>query len=145
MLTKKQILDAISNGRESGSMDGRDYNRLAAFFTVEEMKVLGAKPTNTETFVPIEFTLENILAQLKSDLDFAFEKALNKRGLSSSAMRAVIKMWMWILEDDLQNDPSDNYAMYGLPLLKAVAIKYNLPNEIGEDTGSEQKYNEDDY
>ena len=49
-------------------------------------------------------------------------------------------MWMWILEDDLQY--MDSYAMYGLPLFKAVALKYGFKNEIGKDTGKEEKYNE---
>jgi len=30
--------------------------------------------------------------------------------------------------------------MYGLPLFKATAIKYGFPNPIGDDSGSERKY-----
>ena len=32
--------------------------------------------------------------------------------------------------------------MYGLPIFKATAVKYGFENPIGEDTGSEKKYNE---
>jgi hypothetical protein len=32
--------------------------------------------------------------------------------------------------------------MYGLPIFKATAQKYGFNNPIGEDTGSEEKYNE---
>jgi len=34
----------------------------------------------------------------------------------------------------------NNYAQYGLPGLKAVALHYNLPNPIGDDAGTEDSY-----
>ena len=36
----------------------------------------------------------------------------------------------------------DEYPMYGLPIFKATAIKYGFENPIGEDSGSEDYYNE---
>jgi hypothetical protein len=33
--------------------------------------------------------------------------------------------------------------MYGLPLFKATALKYGFNNPIGDDLGSEDKYNEE--
>ncbi len=56
-------------------------------------------------------------------------------------MYEVVKMWMYILEDDLQN--FEDYAQYGLPLFKAVALKYGFENPIGEDKGDEDKYASD--
>jgi hypothetical protein len=75
-------------------------------------------------------------------LAFAFEKALNKRGISAGMMFHVVKMWMWVLDEheDLVNWPDDYYAQYGLPLFKAVALRYDLPNEIGDDEGDEFVY-----
>lgn len=97
---------------------------------------------NDRTFdeepTPLEWTEKNILEQLKSDLEFAFKKALDQRGISAGLMYEVIKMWLWILEDDLQY--FIDYAQYGLPLFKAVALKYNFQNEIGDDIGNESKY-----
>ena len=37
------------------------------------------------------------------------------------------------------------YAMYGLPLFKATAVKYGWDNPIGEDTGTEEYYAEEDW
>jgi hypothetical protein len=65
---------------------------------------------------------------------------LDKRGISAGLMYEVVKMWMWVLEDDLQNHNEEDYAQYGLPLLKAVAVKYEFKNEIGDDYGNEWKY-----
>jgi hypothetical protein len=127
------------------TIDGRDLNRLGAFMTVEQLGNLGMsiKPEFVETRVVTEYTKENVISNLTSDLKFAFEKALDKRGLSAGSMNGVIKMWMWVLNDDLAD--FDDYAQYGLPLLKAVAIKYNLPNPIGEDNGTEVKYSMEAY
>jgi hypothetical protein len=87
---------------------------------------------------PTPLTQEEVMGYLKRDLEFAFEKALNKRGLSARTMNSVIRMWMWILDDELAD--CEEYAQYGLPLLKKVAVKYNLPNQIGDDYGNESKY-----
>jgi len=141
MLNRKQILEAIEAGKKSECLDGRDFSRLCDFFPVKDWKKLGfsleegEKPPKAKPF-----TTQNILKQLKADLEFAFEKARNQRGISSSFMYEVIKMWMWILEDPLQD--FDEYTMYGLPLYKAVALKYGFNNPIGEDSGSEGKYEE---
>lgn len=142
MLTQEQVLQAVRDGRESAAIDGRDYGRLVDFFPIEDWEVFGIKLRDgAEPNTPRPWTEDEIKAALVGDLDFAFEKALNKRGLSASAMHGVIQMWMWVLEDDLQH--MKQYAQYGLPLFKAVAIKYGLPNEIGEDAGGEFKYSAD--
>lgn len=144
MLTQEQILVAVKSGRDSGSIDGRDYGRLIAFFPATEFPTFGFELKEGGEHTPKEWTRENVLAQLADDIDFGFEKALNRRGLSAGAMNSVALMWMWVLEDDLQHD--EEYAQYGLPLLKKIAVKYDLPNQIGDDYGDEYKYSsEADY
>jgi len=141
MLDRKQILETIKTGKKSECLDGRDFLRLCDYFPVKDWDALGfslkegAKPQKAKSL-----TKQNILNHLKRDLEFAFEKALNQRGISSSFMHEVIKMWMWMLEDPLQH--SEEYTMYGLPLYKAVALKYGLNNPIGDDSGGESKYEE---
>lgn len=125
MKTLEQVLDAIENGKKSECLDGRDFSRLCDFIPVKHWKKIGfgiKEGVKIEDIKIKEWTEENIKSQLKSDLEFAFEKALDKRGISSSFMFEVIKMWMWVLDDPLQYE--NNYAMYGLPLYKAVALKY---------------------
>jgi len=142
MKTREQVLEIIKAGKESKCIDGRDYGRLVKFFPVENWKDLGFEPTgNGSSFEEKELTRKNVLYELKEDLSFAFDKALNKRGISASLMYDVIKMWMWVLDDEeLYN--FKEYAMYGLPLLKAVALRYGFDNRIGDDKGSEDKYDE---
>lgn len=143
MKTREQVLQAIESKQlESRAIDGRDFIRLACFFPEEDLPKFGLQREDaTGAWVVQAWTEESVKDQLRKDLAFAFEKALDRRGLSSSSMYFVILMWMWVLEDDeLAN--FENYQYYGLPLYKAVALKYNLPNEIGESTGSEERYSE---
>ena len=151
MLTREQVLEQIKGGRKSEAFDGRDYSRLASFFEVEHLEFFGFSlkdDADASEWEVTEWTEENILKRLRADVAFGFEKALGKRGLSACMMHGVVRMWMWILEDDLQSEEKSEglYAQYGLPYLKAVALKYDLPNEIGDDAGDEHKYSEDgDY
>jgi len=77
------------------------------------------------------------------DVAFGFEKALDKRGLSSAMMFNVVSFWNWILEEGLEDFSDDNYAQYGLPLFKATAVKYGWENPIEDDEGNEYKYSQE--
>lgn len=76
-------------------------------------------------------------------MEFGFEKALDRRGISASLMFYVVLRWNQVLEEGLEDYPEDNYPMYGLPLFKATAEKYGWENPIGDDNGNESHYNEE--
>jgi len=139
-----KTLQQVKDSYVGETLDGRDLHRLAQFIPFEMFPFCGMelKDDTTKEDLPEtkEFTKENILIQLKEDVAFGFEKALNQRGLSSSMMANVVKMWNWILEEGLED--FDDYPMYGLPIFKATALKYGWENPIGEDSGSESEYNE---
>ena len=150
MKTLDQIAEIYKNKeRESNCIDGRDLYRLAKFIPFERLSDFGITPSeeyndaekwNKEVLIP--YTRENILKQLEADVDFGFEKALNRRGISSGLMFEVVRMWNWVLEEGLEDWPEDHYAMYGLPLFKATAVKYGFDNPIGDDDGDEEEYGE---
>lgn len=140
-----KTLEQVKELYKSDTLDGRDLTRLAAFLPLEDWEAFGLslrEGVSPEDVKPIEWTRENILDQLRSDVSFGFEKALNQRGISSSLMFSVVSMWNWVLEEGLENFSDDDYAQYGLPLFKATAVKYGFDNPIGEDSGSEHKYSE---
>jgi len=154
-----RTLDEILSNYKSNCLDGRDTYRLWKFIPwdvaknypdfLENIKeeYRNEEAWNSEVYEK-EYTRENIIDQLRSDVAFGFEKALDRRGISSGLMFEVVRMWNWVLDEDeeLANWPSYHYAMYGLPLFKATAVKYGFPNEIGDDEGNESWYNEDvDY
>lgn len=142
-----KTLDQIAQEYKSQTFDGRDLYRLAQFVPEERLSEFGLAlnpdcEDNIEHKV-VEFTRENVLKQLKKDVEFGFEKALGQRGISSSMMYQVVSMWNWILEEGLED--FDDYAQYGLPLFKATAVKYGFDNPIGDDYGDEDKYSCDYY
>ena len=134
-----KTLEDIKNYK-SKCLDGRDEQRLLCFLTIEEVEAKGYefKEGLRDKHETIPLTRENVLKKLENDLEFAFDKALNGRGISSALMHTVIQMWNWILQEGLAGD--DEYENYGLPLFKKTALKYGFPNPIGEDEGSERKY-----
>lgn len=136
----KTLEQVIARGPQCPDL--RDFARLVAFLTEEQMDPLGfcLKEEFKGKHVPKPFTRENVLAQLEEDVAFGFEKALDQRGLSSSMMFECVRVWNWVLEEGLENWEADNYAQYGLPLFKATAVKYGWDNPIGNDTGSEEQY-----
>lgn len=134
-----KTLDEIVNNYEEWSvfLDDRFGVRLAQFLTQEQLEKIGFKWNSDEPYPePKEWTRENILSQLKEDVEFGFEKALDKRGISASLMFYVVLRWNQVLEEGLENYPEENYAMYGLPLFKATAVKYGWENPIGDDNGT---------
>lgn len=151
-----RTLDEILSNYKSNCLDGRDTYRLWKFIPWDVVKNypdflenIKEEYRNEEKWMSevyeMPYTRDNILEHLRSDVAFGFEKALNRRGISSSLMFEVVRMWNWVLDEDeeLTNWPESNYAMYGLPLFKATAVKYGFPNEIGDDEGNESWYNED--
>jgi hypothetical protein len=135
-----KTLEQIKNLYKSNTIDGRDLNRLAQFIPEEQLKDFGLILRKGETHKAIPYTRENVLSQLEKDVDFGFEKALGQRGISSSLMFNVVKMWNWILEEGLEDWPDDNYAQYGLPLFKATAIKYGFQDQIDGKEGDEYEF-----
>lgn len=144
-----KTIEETLNNYEFKSFDGRDLVRLADFMTVEQLaqkEITFKDPSKLDAHVPLSMTREAVLERLKVDLEFAFNKALDKRGLSATCMFYVIMMWNWILQEGLEDFSEDTYAQYGLPLLKATAVKYGFTNPIGDDIGNENWYSdEEDY
>ena len=144
MLKMKTLNEILDNYKDYAVvLDDRFGSRLAKFLTEEQLEKIGFKYDGDEPYPePKEWTRENILEQLKSDVEFGFEKALDQRGISASLMFYVVLRWNQVLEEGLENYPEENYAMYGLPLFKATAVKYGWENPIGDDNGDEEFYNE---
>lgn len=140
MLTLDNVLQSYS----SKTLDDRDISRLLDFVPVEKWASFGfslKEGIDPSTVEISPWTEDNIKARMRNDVEFGFEKALNKRGISAGLMVEVVCMWLFILEDKLMLDFAEtNYPQYGLPIFKAVAQKYGFPNPIGDDEGTEEEY-----
>lgn len=127
----KTIEEILNNYSEYETfMDDRFGRRLCDFLTTQQMKQIGFVCIDEEKMSssrPKEWTEENILQQLKADVQFGWQKAQNERGISSSFMYEVVKAWCKVLENEFAD--FDDYAPYGKPLFRAVANKYGFELE----------------
>ena len=133
MKTLKYVKEHIDEIEQDDFLDKRFTKRFVDFLPVEEWKKYGFEYTGEdEPPKPIEWTEENILAQLKEDVEFGIEKASNHRGISASLMYEVCKAWCIVLENGLENT---DYGWYGDKLFKAIDKKYkwNLTDGHFED------------
>jgi len=108
-------------------LDHRDINRLLAYLTLEEAQ---------DTFDAFEdktiqdwgdvkpWDIQVIKEHIESSLEFAFEKAFNQRGISSSLMHGVMRMWMWVIQDNDLADGDSGYSDYGLAYLYRIRDKH---------------------
>lgn len=125
MKTIEQILG--NYGEYETALDDRFGKRLCKFLTVEQMQQIGFVHNTEEgakNHTPIPFTEENVLKQLKEDVEFGWEKACNQRGISAGLMHDVVEAWCKVLENGLAG--SLDYSPYGKPLFMAVAEKYGF-------------------
>jgi len=108
-------------------LDNRDLNRLLLYLTQDEtIDIFGdslaarwrewheVRPWNEQT----------ITEHIRSSLDFAFEKALGQRSISSSLMHGVMRMWMWAIQDDELTKGDPYYDDYGLAYLYKIRDRY---------------------
>lgn len=77
-------------------------------------------------------TRESILEEMKDYMEFAWDKALNHRGLSANRSVDKMKAWCWLLSEDEKID-WENYAQYGAPILKQICELYGFPMPDGSD------------
>lgn len=140
MMTLEQVIDFAKQNDDFASRFG---TRLCQFLTCDQVESLGFEFSSEESrksHTTKEWCRDAVIAQLKDDVAFGFEKALNQRGLSAGLMASVVQSWNYVLQDGLEG--FDEYPMYGLPIFKATAMKYGFDNPIGDDNGDESYYGE---
>jgi len=111
-------------------IDDRFGARFVDFLPYEQWKDYGFSiREGCDVPEPKEWTEENVLAQLKEDVEFGWEKACDERGISSSLMYEVCKSWCKVLENEFAD--FDEYSPYGKPLFYRLAKHYGweLPRE----------------
>lgn len=138
MKTLEQVLANHNKDIQGTSMmlDDRLGVRLCQFLTEEQAKTIGFTVKEGCTWAPpIPFTEENVLKQLKKDVEFGWEKACDHRGISANLMYDVVLGWCKILENEFAD--WDDYGSYGTPLFLAVSKKYGFGIDESEFDPSE--------
>lgn len=123
MKTLEYVKSHIDEIEQDHFLDRRFTKRFMDFIPLEEWKNFGFG-FSVETPPEVkEWNEENILAQLKEDVEFGIEKAVNHRGISSSLMYSVVQAWCIVLENGLENT---DYGWYGHKMFKAVDEYYHF-------------------
>ena len=126
MLSLEYMKEHIKDIELDKFFDQRWTKRILDFLPYEEWEQYGFKANDDfdpSTYKPKEWNEENLMEQLKEDVDFAIEKATNHRGISASLMNDVLISWCIVLENGLENTA---YGWYGDKLIIALNEKYNL-------------------
>ena len=141
MKTLEYVKNHIDEFERDNFFDERFTRRFLDFIEESEWEKFGFKRTGNfeKQHKPKEWTEENVLRQLKDDVDFGIEKALDHRGISSGLMAMVCLSWLDVLEDE--DIDRDLYGWYGTELFKAIDKKYGF-GIIAEDTFSDYFYEE---
>lgn len=123
MKTLEYVKNHIDEFEEDEYLDRRFTKRFTDFLPAEEWEKYGFIYDGEEPYEPKEWTEENILAQLKEDVEFGYWKAICERGISAELMAFVVRAWCKILENGLDlNDEID--GSYHIRQFTVVAEHY---------------------
>lgn len=109
MKTLEYVKEHYDEFEKDRLLDSRWTKRFLAFLPTEEFEDYGYRYTGDVERTPIEWTEENILEQLKQDVEFGFEKCCDERGISSELMAMVVNSWCKILENGLNLEGDDGW------------------------------------
>lgn len=129
MKTLEYVKEHIEDFEEDTFLDRRFTKRLIDFIPTSEWPKFGFKYTGNEKIEPKVWTEENVLDQLKRDVEFGYEKAVDERGISSELMAMVVNAWCKVLENGLNLNGND--GCYHIKQFTTVAKHYGW--ELGYD------------
>ena len=110
MKTLEYVKEHYEEFEEDTFLDRRWTKRFIDFLPVDEWDKYGfSLKDGAEAPAVKEWTEENILKQLKEDVEFGYSKAVNQRGISSELMAMVVNTWCKVLENGLNLDGDDGY------------------------------------
>ena len=132
-LTHKDCTDDIFGAYAGRLLDGLSYDAAVARELVGTEFMAKVAAGEAEKWAPL--TDEKARAEILSYLEFAWDKANNKRGLSAGRSIAHFSALTWLIGDDdaaafLAND--NHYAPYGKPMLQYLSDRYGYTGE-GDD------------
>lgn len=130
MRTQEEIVAKI---KASNSMLGFELEVYFTYLTFE-----AAKPLLNPKFWEGEDTKwkgvkepnrDNLLADMRKYMAFAWEKVEGHRGISAGRSVEKMEAWLWLLEDEetLKAVECASYQNYGAPKLKVICDKYGFP------------------
>lgn len=103
------VKEHFDDFEEDDLLDRRFTKRFIDFIPTEEWEKYGFKYIGEDDRVQKEWTEENILKQLKEDVEFGYMKAVDERGISSELMAMVVNAWCKVLQNGLGLNGNDGW------------------------------------
>ena len=122
MVELNYVKEHIDEFEEDKFIDSRFTKRFVDFLPTSEWHKFGFRYVGKEEHIPKEWTEENVLEQLKKDVEFGYEKAVDERGISSELMAMVVNAWCKVLQNGLNLDGNDGW--YHVKQFTTVAKHY---------------------
>lgn len=136
----QDALVARINERKDKDMFGFEWHEYLPHLEPERLMPYVKAGTSVADLPPVEpVDREKMLAKMKDYMSFAFEKAHGERGLSAGRSLMHYVAWTWLAGDADFSDEidrmseSDDYAPYGLPVLRRICEFYGWdPTALGD-------------
>ncbi len=130
MKTQEEIIKRIKELKDSDMM-GTERTDLTNYLEYSHAKEFLQGGVTEEIWKEMKkSTDEDVLKEMKEYIEFAWDKALGERGLSAGRSLSHYSAWIWLLDDgnfeEFTECATNNYAMYGKPVLYWICKKYNL-------------------
>lgn len=116
------VKEHFDSFEEDTFLDRRFTKRFIDFLPTEEWERFGFKYTGDTEFIPKEWNEENVLEQLKKDVEFGYMKAIDERGISAELMAMVVNAWCKVLQNGLNLNGDDGW--YHMKQFTTVAEHY---------------------
>ena len=137
MKSQEQIIDRLKSIKKNDILGFRT-EALVDFLTKEKAETLRGdifkENAEFKGWEKPDLSDDAVKKRAKEYLAFAFDKALNHRGISASRSVEKLKEWLWLIGLDDQVD-WENYQNYGCPILRQVAkaLKVEGPKDSAFD------------
>lgn len=116
------VKEHFNEFEEDTLLDRRFTKRFIEFLPLEEWEQYDFSYIGEDEYIQKEWTEENILKQLKEDVEFGYSKAEDERGISAELMAMVVNAWCKVLQNELNLDGNDGW--YHIKQFTIVANHY---------------------
>jgi hypothetical protein len=126
MRTEAEIIKRISEVKENDFF-GFETTDLLACLSFKAAKPFLKKGAKADGWEPEPRDAESLKARIVKYLEFAWEKAVDHRGLSASRSISHFRAWLWLLGDDVALDfasDESKYTPYGAPVLAFLSERF---------------------
>jgi len=126
MQDKKVFVKWLESQREGDDVLGFMFEAAIAWLTFEECKPWLKPEAKADGWpIPLEWSRNTVLAEMKDYMRFAWGKALDHRGISASRSVQKFTTWLRMLGEEscISGVPYENY---GAPILMAISKKFRF-------------------